>query len=68
MSKQPNFLIVDAESNTVLVPSSDPAIRDIVRKYGSGAIGHDDKRELWQYISQYLRGVEASDENSKPNS
>lgn len=63
MGKQTNFLLIDPSGNTLLIPARNTHIQEIIKALGVGnVVPHEDKRELWQYISQYMKGV-AADEN-----
>lgn len=55
---QKNFLIIDPHGNTIQIPQDDANMRGILARLKPGEVTvHEDKRELWQYITAYMKGV-----------
>ena len=51
------YLVVDDKGNTVHIPKNDMDFITALRKQGSAnVVQHKDKRELWQYICDYMKG------------
>lgn len=52
------FLLIDPDGNTLLVPCSNADLQKCLNGISkSEVVEHPDKRELWKYISTYLKSA-----------